>query len=765
MIVPSRPDELGFTQFDTWRPFQRQTIQRVVDAPAGSVEVVCAPVGAGKSMIALGVGLMYGRYQQRTTILTHQRALQRQYMGYELSEPARSATGRDNWECILPDYEGVRASQAPCTDGFVCHEAQSDSVDLPNCPYYRQRAQAERAKVRVLNYPYFFLQRKRGGFRSNLLVCDEGHRLDKALLESARVHFTREHLDLLARWTLSMPPVREGALLESRRTALADWCKAVEMQCIADKTEKDRDAVRSLRQQVTALALLCRIGATAIHIGNDFVPAVPEELAFLLTQDMHEPRKVVVMSASMFDADYAAARLGLPNTGRFIDIPSTFPVGRRPVFVQPVLRMNYSSTKDNAELYKMAGAIDDIAVRYARMRGLVHCGSYEVGAALAERLRCRERVVLAERGASHLEDYLAREDALYISPSAYEGLDLHDDLCLAEGTRVLTRDLRWVPIETIRVGDQLVGVDEHVAPHKYRKLRYTTVENVANRTAPVLKITTTHGVIRATAEHPFLATALGRRAGWFRADQLRPGYRLRWLTTPTQADSSREAGYLAGFYDGEGCVTTASRANGTYAHFGLTVAQKPGLTLTAVERLLAEIGVNYVRRDHPHGGRGTVSYLVHRGNLSEHLHFLTRIRPERLIRNLDLTGLAGRDGYRARVLSVEPDGETTVWNLATDARTYFAEGFAVHNCRFNIVAKLSWPHRGDPVTAVQLERIDGFNEYEAASALIQSIGRGMRHDADLCHSFILDATYWQLWARTRDKLPAWFRDALIMPRR
>ena len=514
--VPDTPSELGFPQ-RAWRPYQRQTVQRIVSAEPRSVTVLCAPPGAGKSLIALGAARMYARYQQYTTVLTHQRTLQDQYLEYDIDPPVRSAKGRDNFPCILPEEDEVSAARAPCVvSHFVCHEAFSEVGRLPNCPHYRQKALANASTIRVLNYPYYFLQTKQGQFGTNLLVCDEGHHLGSAILQAETVRFTRDQRALLAGWKLSMPSASDGTLLTDT-PEVSDWTHAVARQCYAMRGTKmeraEREVVRAIESACGHLQLLCRINATAVHLGGDIVPVIPEELSTHVFSTLRAPAKVVVMSASVYDAPYTAARLGLPaDHAHFIDLPSAFPKTRRPIYVRPILRMNMESTKDAGALRKVVDELDTIAGRYVGRKGIIHCGSYQLGRDLFERTRLRSRWIVAEARNNRLEEFVASEDGIYVSPSAYEGLDMYDD-----------------------------------------------------------------------------------------------------------------------------------------------------------------------------------------------------------------------------------------------------------RCRFNIIAKLSWPNRGDPVTALQLARIPGFNEHEAASALIQAVGRGVRHPDDWCHNFILDATFWQLWARTKDKLPRWFTESIVMP--
>ena len=84
--------------------------------------------------------------------------------------------------------------------------------------------------------------------------------------------------------------------------------------------------------------------------------------------------------------------------------------------------------------------------------------------------------------------------------------------CLDPATRVLTADLRWVSLDTVKPGDRLVGVNETPPPGKgsTHSLRAVTVEARADKEAELLEIVTTRGTIRATKEHRFLVKRAGK---------------------------------------------------------------------------------------------------------------------------------------------------------------------------------------------------------------------------------------------------------------
>jgi len=249
--------------------------------------------------------------------------------------------------------------------------------------------------------------------------------------------------------------------------------------------------------------------------------------------------------------------------------------------------------------------------------------------------------------------------------------------CLTPGHRVLTRDLRWVPVESLRVGDQLWAFTEDRQSGGHRDRRWCASEVTATSPgeAEVLRILLSSGrSLECTPEHPWLVA--GRQGGvkWIEAGNLRIGDRLpRYLDTWSDEEGF-DAGWLSGMFDGEGSLGASSRRSYT-AHMSL--AQREGATAARVREIAGSLGIalcEYLQSRH----KDVIGFHV-RGGLPEIMKALGRIRPGRLLSRFSATGASLQRVDTDRVIGIMPIGRRPIVMMGTSSRTYLAEGYGSHN--------------------------------------------------------------------------------------
>lgn len=247
------------------------------------------------------------------------------------------------------------------------------------------------------------------------------------------------------------------------------------------------------------------------------------------------------------------------------------------------------------------------------------------------------------------------------------------DYCLAPGTKVLRSDLRWANIEDVHPGDELVGFDEELGPSC--KMRPSKVEIVRKLERKRYRITTDRGEVVCSAMHGWVrASHQGKVVRkWTPAHELERGDTLAFFADPWEVGKTWEDGWMSGFLDGEGWVSS----NG--AGFG----QNEGATLNrAVDYLHSkgfDLGFNMNKngcmRVTPKGER-------------QSLKMLGMFRPFRLLpqadRLWDGTRSWSKRSRPATILSIEelPPGE--VVGIQTSTRTLIANGFLTHNSQLEL---------------------------------------------------------------------------------
>jgi hypothetical protein len=269
------------------------------------------------------------------------------------------------------------------------------------------------------------------------------------------------------------------------------------------------------------------------------------------------------------------------------------------------------------------------------------------------------------------------------------GIEWSAQFCLAADTRVLTADLRWIPIRDVLPGQTLMGFDEESARGQWRRWRPSEVLGTQAIERPCYDLSFDDGTtIRASAEHKWLVGHGGshRNSDWVETERLRVAGRfsskvLRLVDT-WEEDKSQGAGYLAAAFDGEGGLVQVEderRGRGSGTSVKLEFAQRPNQMLDEVRKLLDERGFDY--RLSADVQRTSTCYHVTLRTRAEIMRFLGSIRPRRILPGFDPSrlGTMQRIGV-ATLVKKTFVGTQDVIALSTSTRTFVAEGLASHNC-------------------------------------------------------------------------------------
>jgi Rad3-related DNA helicase len=425
-VIPDSPRDLGIPK-DAWLDGQKDTIEEVMNAFLSGTKFVMlsAPTGSGKSVVAAAVQKLLARAGGggggKSLALTHTIQLQQQYQ--ETLPDAALVTGRKNHLCELPDTDILRiitpdltAADAPCTEGDGC------SVGLNirgGCSYYKQLWEGADAPVTIMNYAYATLILKQdwlgigmqtpNPFRRPLLVTDECHLTERALVESAGVSIYGK---LLAELAIALPSehtrqrVQEGNSVKEYETTgvWVAWAKeahklvakaygSAQSQVVMLEQRGRNDALRVAEMQVKRLKTLLGNLAVLTRIKPEHYEEwlIKREQKFGSTSITARPiwgwtvahsllwrhfDRVLLMSATPGNPEIERIKLGIAKDDFvFIERPSIFPIANRPIFYWPVAKLSYTSGSEDWN--RIAAAIVKIASsgQWAERKGLVHSGS------------------------------------------------------------------------------------------------------------------------------------------------------------------------------------------------------------------------------------------------------------------------------------------------------------------------------------------------------------------------------------------------------
>ena len=277
-------------------------------------------------------------------------------------------------------------------------------------------------------------------------------------------------------------------------------------------------------------------------------------------------------------------------------------------------------------------------------------------------------------------------------------------VCFVEGTKILGADLKWHKVEDLKVNQEVIGFDEKFCQYKHN-FKASKVKKISALVKPCYKIETDLGVITVSEEHMLVKSGkndIRERRQWIKAKNIREGDNLSFYTAPWKVESTQEAGYLAGIFDGEGYVST-NRAK-------LGFSQKEGILLKIVRKLLEDRGFDYGE----YQSNSSAKSLVLRGR-GAILRFLGSIRPLRLLEKgrgiWENKRTWSQNSAPAIVKSVKYVGKKKVYAVNTTTHTLIAEGFLSHNCDYEqIELRVMAVKSKDPVLCKMLR--DGVDVHQ-----------------------------------------------------
>lgn len=440
MAFPS-PVDFGLPpHFTSWRAGQVEALLKATDRPERFVGLVM-PTGFGKSMVYMAAAHLGAG---TSVILTSTIALQRQLIrDFGVLDGTMRIQGQRAYPCLalMPGGElaatfgrgtAPAGSTAFLTDLTAehgpCHHNVQCSLKSAGCEYYDAIRQAQRSRIVITNYAWWFASLKNPAtmLRPNLLILDEAHAAPDALSDALGGSIGRRDVQEILREELP----------EAAQRSAGEWIqwatvRQAKLAAMLDGTRpQTRDAMIRIRRAQWLQSALLRLALfdheltlvsdDADGVTFDLVWAAPyaERLLFRGT-----PR--VVLTSATFSPK-TAELLGLsPRDYHFHEAGDGFPRDRRPVYVlddAPRMRFDLSTADER----QWMALIDNIIRRRTDRKGIIHCVSYRRRDVILAKSEFRERMMTHGRhnAADQIKAFKkAKPGTIFVSPSVTTGYD------------------------------------------------------------------------------------------------------------------------------------------------------------------------------------------------------------------------------------------------------------------------------------------------------------------------------------------------------
>lgn len=267
--------------------------------------------------------------------------------------------------------------------------------------------------------------------------------------------------------------------------------------------------------------------------------------------------------------------------------------------------------------------------------------------------------------------------------------------CVEENTKILKADLTWVKANQLKIGDKIVGFEEGRKPDKSlrankkwnssttRKIKETTITDITIEEKECYEVILTNGdKVITTPDHLWLGkTKKDNLYKWIKTEDLVPGYRFTKFWNTWETEKSYEAGWLSGFIAGEGTLNQPPDG-------GLTINfyQRPGDTWNKSLDFCNKLGykISTERKVNPTGiGKKDTLSTGFVGGKFKIAEIVGKLQIDRFIKKLNWNnfgGLKGKNLDVVEVVSITKIGKRNVAVMSTTEKTFFADGYAMHNC-------------------------------------------------------------------------------------
>ena len=407
-----------------------------------------APVGSGKSAIAITVAKYYGDAH----ILTPRKSLQDQYHEDFQREDLKLMKGRGAYPCTYPSVERAveyaavlnrlgyhpktttNCASAPCIKSEKAYKAcVGENVDYP-CPYKVAVERAGAASMVVHNLHSFIFQTNLAGWfqKRSVLILDEAHEMEGII----RGFITKK---------INVPEFLSPDRIPKDLVTIQDWQQfLLGFINLFREDVTDEDTGKSERdlyvERVQFLDLVCEPSKAefAVKVERDSLydktsfEFIPEKVSSPCNSlILNYGQKRLLMSGTIYSKSLFCRNNGLDEEKTcFIRIPSSFPVSNRPIYLRGKYLIDTSHRMWDENFDKMIENTREIFGVFDDVKGLIHAPSYSAMVQLEHALRDTGRVITHNKDnflVKLREFYDSKSNSVFISPICQQGVDFKYD--------------------------------------------------------------------------------------------------------------------------------------------------------------------------------------------------------------------------------------------------------------------------------------------------------------------------------------------------
>lgn len=446
--------------------------------------VIEAPTGSGKTAI----GMTVCGYSKSNYYLTSSKILQDQIEG-DFSDKLVTLKGRNAYECdflrrsdksshrsklieLSLRGDNHRGMYRSCSEG-LCRSGAKDVIgaekgrcaacfpkdnifnykgtatelngnDYSLCQYYEAIGKAMTSNVATMNFSSFLTQLNytKGRFgKRDMLIIDEGHNLEKELLDFVHLNIDQEFMEKY----LSPVPVYDNVAEYVKYFTNSNLKEQIE-RAVKDAQEGSDSTLEDELLRLARKLLYFQKAAAGradewvvehkVDQKNNkcisFKPIYVMDQAHSLV--FNHAERVVIMSATILDVEVLCSSLGIDSDDyAAYRMRNRFPKENRPIIYTPVDRFTGGKVQAQVWLPKMAKRINQLMDEHNEDRGIIHTHNFMIMDYIinnvSESNRCRLIDQKTHRSKNHMLDALAKSpNGVIIAPAMHEGLNLKDDL-------------------------------------------------------------------------------------------------------------------------------------------------------------------------------------------------------------------------------------------------------------------------------------------------------------------------------------------------